>query len=68
MVYIIAFIVIGLIGYLILRPKNKPEVSIQPQQYKALLEVNVAYYRKLDAAGKLRFEKLVDAFLNDINI
>jgi Mlc titration factor MtfA (ptsG expression regulator) len=68
MVYIIAFIVIGLIGYLILRPKNKPEVNIQPQQYQALLEANVAYYRKLDAASKARFEKLVDAFLKDINI
>ena len=68
MVYIIAFIVIGLIGYLILRPKNKPEVSIQPQQYQALLEANVAYYRKLDVEGKTRFEKLVAAFLNDINI
>ncbi|SDT07526.1 hypothetical protein SAMN05216490_2429 [Mucilaginibacter mallensis] len=68
MIYIIAFIVIGLAGYFILRPKNKPEISIQPQQYQALLEVNVAYYRKLDAAGKVQFEKLVDAFLNDINI
>ncbi len=68
MVYIIAFIVIGLAGYLILRRKNKPEVSIQPQQYKALLETNVAYYRKLDATGKVRFEKLVDTFLNGINI
>lgn len=68
MVYIIAFIILGLAGYLILRRKNKPEVSIQPQQYQALLETNVAYYRKLDAAGKLRFEKLVNAFLNDINI
>ncbi|WP_183572125.1 zinc-dependent peptidase [Mucilaginibacter sp. X5P1] len=68
MVYIIAFIVIGLAGYLILRRKNRPEVSIQPQQYKALLETNVAYYRKLDATGKVRFEKLVDTFLNGINI
>lgn len=35
---------------------------------KQLLQTHVAYYQKLDAAGKAKFEALLEAFLSDVRI
>jgi len=53
--------------YFFLKKNRKPDNSFK-ENYKELLQANVAFYQKQDADGKVRFEKLVDTFLNDTRI
>jgi len=61
----IAILLIALAAYFILRKKSAP---VHPSDFKALLAAHVAYYQKLDGAGKVRFENAIAEFLNDTRI
>ena len=56
--------------YFIFR-KRKPKHNITAvigDSERQLLSEHVAFYKKLDSASKSRFEKLLEAFLSDVNI
>ncbi|CAN5654765.1 hypothetical protein BH10BAC2_BH10BAC2_01050 [soil metagenome] len=50
------------------RKNNKKPVIILPENYRALLEEYVAFYRSLDNSGKIRFEEKIKDFLSYITI
>jgi len=67
LIIIIIIILAGLGAYLFRKKSSKP-VNPPTANYKDLLQSHIAFYHKLDAAGKLEFEKMVDAFLNDTHV
>lgn len=55
--------------WLILKPRKRSRESTPlPANYKQLLNDNVAFYRKLDDAGKTNFENRLQRFLSSIRI
>ena len=67
MVIIIVVILVCFGAWFFLKHNRKPD-NLPKEDYKELLQEHVAFYQKQDAAGKLRFEKMVDTFLNDTRI
>jgi len=60
---IIAFAAIGVVLY------KKPLKKVRlPEGYQELMTKHVAFYRALDAAGKIRFEKKISEFLGYVRI
>jgi len=71
MPYLILLLIAIIAVYLVLRKKKKPQpstIDLEPVNNKPLLAEHVSYYQKLDEAGKVRFELLVNDFLQDIRI
>jgi MtfA peptidase len=65
---IITFIVVILGIILALsRPRKKP-VYIAPETIETILGKQVAYYARLSAEEKLRFQKEVSEFINDVKV
>lgn len=60
---IIISLLILVVAFFFLRRKSKPTIVSA-----ALLSEHVAYYKNLDTAGKARFEKLVQEFLQYVRI
>ena len=59
------------IVYFFLRKKSSPAVDVieeSPKTYQPLLQEHIAYYAKLDDAGKAKFEKLITEFLGYVRI
>jgi Mlc titration factor MtfA (ptsG expression regulator) len=67
---LIIFIICTVILFWILFGNKKITGSkvVLPENYRQLLEDNVAFYRSLDDAGKIRFEEKVKDFLSYITI
>lgn len=63
LIFVILIVAIG--AYLLFR--KKPAAPLL-EDHRDLLQANVAWYQKLDAAGKAKFERLVNDFLNDTRI
>lgn len=70
MVVIILFLLIIVAGYLLFRKKDKPATATDESKtdYPALLLEHVAYYQKLDDAGRARFQEQVITFFAETNI
>lgn len=71
MLYLILIIFAVVAFYFILRkkPGTAPAANnLATEDYKAILTANVVFYNKLDEAGKTRFEKLVNEFLQDTRV
>jgi Mlc titration factor MtfA (ptsG expression regulator) len=71
MVIVILLLFVVIAAYLLFRKKDKPVGSSSGnagQNFTALLQEHVAYYRNLDKPGKIRFETLIVNFLNDTTI
>lgn len=67
MVIIIIVILTGLASWFFW--KKSPRFNISPKEnYQELLQAHVAFYQKQDASGKVKFENLVDTFLNGTRI
>jgi MtfA peptidase len=67
----LAALLIIVIVYFFVRKKSSPAVEVideSPEIHQNLLEEYVAYYAKLDDAGKTKFEKLVNEFLIYVRI
>jgi Mlc titration factor MtfA (ptsG expression regulator) len=67
------FIIIVLIAvaiYFVLRIKRKPSAVVSPAvtNYTDLLNTQIVFYKKLSAADKVRFEKMVLGFLAGVTI
>jgi len=70
-IILFVFVIIAVAAYFIFRKKNKvviPLAKNEADNFAALLNERVAFYAKLDATGKARFETLITEFLNDTNI
>jgi Mlc titration factor MtfA (ptsG expression regulator) len=67
MYFIIAIVLVSIIAYFFWKKRSKPE-DAPMENYSGLLETHVAFYQKLDAAGKTRFGKMVEAFLDDTHV
>jgi Mlc titration factor MtfA (ptsG expression regulator) len=67
MYIILIVLLIGAGVYFFTRSKSKP-VDIPEANYRPLLLEHIAFYGKLDDAGKNKFEQLVNDFLNDTTI
>lgn len=67
---IVVLLIIVAACFLFWRKKNDRAGTAKKANpnYKKLLQANVVYYKKLDAAAKTRFENLVNDFLNDVRI
>ena len=68
---LIGFLLAGLLvtGILLFRPvRGKKTDAPFPQEWRALLEEHVSYYRQLESAEKERFESWVDSFLLNCEI
>jgi Mlc titration factor MtfA (ptsG expression regulator) len=63
----LVLLLIALASYFLLK-KKRTAALLPDGNYNSLLENQVAYYQKLDAAGKVKFEELVNNFLNDTRI
>ncbi|RCH54040.1 peptidase [Mucilaginibacter hurinus] len=64
-------LLLALISYLWMvskRNKNAPATTNELAGYADLLNKNVDFYQELDDAGKKRFVKLVDGFLQNVHI
>lgn len=71
MYVVIVVVLIVLALYFVFRKKPVGAQGTTPAQaidLKALLSAHIDYYQKLDEAGKLRFEQLVNAFLRNTRI
>jgi MtfA peptidase len=66
---LIITIIVIVLGILLAlsRPKRKP-VAVPPETIRNTLAQRVAYYGKLSAEEKVRFQQEVDAFIKDIKI
>jgi Mlc titration factor MtfA (ptsG expression regulator) len=67
MAIIIVIILVGLVAYFFWKRSSKPHNSPK-ENYSELLQAHVVFYQNLDGDGKVRFEKMVDTFLNDTHI
>jgi MtfA peptidase len=66
-VFILAVLI--LVAWLIMKPrKRNRQIVALPDKYKQLLIDNVAFYRRLDEAGKLDFENRVQHFLSSVRV
>ncbi|HRI20258.1 MAG TPA: zinc-dependent peptidase [Panacibacter sp.] len=66
---IIFIISISIISWLILRKPSAVTIKVDlPQDFKELLLKNVAFYRALNDADKIRFEEKIKDFLSYVNI
>ena len=70
---IIAVIIILLLAYFAFRlfgKKQEAQPVSQPLEsnYKSLLNQHVAFYKKLDDAGKAKFESMIAGFIDTIRI
>ncbi|QEC68053.1 zinc-dependent peptidase [Panacibacter ginsenosidivorans] len=67
---LIIFVICGAILFWILfgKKKTKENKAVFPENYRQLLEDNVAFYRSLDDAGKIRFEEKIKAIFSYITI
>src|SRR5690349_19147027 len=66
---IIFIITLAVLIFLIFRKKRlKADSVILPQNFRALLNAHVAFYRQLNDADKLRFENRVKEFLSYVRI
>ncbi|HEY8781067.1 MAG TPA: M90 family metallopeptidase [Mucilaginibacter sp.] len=66
--YIILLVILVALGaYFLWQKRTKAKVA-PTENYRALLEAHVAFYQRLDAAGKIRFEAMVNTFLQDTRI
>ncbi len=66
---ILFFIIMPVIIFLIVRKrKTGSNKVVLPENFRALLQEHVAYYRKLNDAGKLRFEDRIKDFLSYVHI
>jgi Mlc titration factor MtfA (ptsG expression regulator) len=71
MAYLILLLVAIIAVYFVLRKKRGPDPAVddlESSDHKPLLAAHVSFYQKLDEKGKLRFEKLINEFLNDTGI
>lgn len=69
MLPLIVILLIAIASYLVFWKGRPFKVNDQlPIDYKALLNGHVAYYQKLNEANKIRFEKLVNDFLQEVRI
>eukprot|EP01037_Dinobryon_pediforme_P009402 gene9402-9482_t len=60
-------VLVGFGIYFFRQKKHKPDNS-NKEHYQELLQANVVFYQKLNADGKLKFEKMVGILLSDIRI
>src|ERR1022692_1892040 len=58
-------IAIALAAYFLLKKRSNATAS---ENYRALLQAHVAFYQRLDADGKTKFEVLINTFLQDTRI
>src|SRR5436305_7736100 len=66
---IIFIIILPLLIFLIFRKrKSKAGTIILPQNFRALLNEHVAFYRQLNDTDKLRFENRIKEFLSYVRI
>jgi Mlc titration factor MtfA (ptsG expression regulator) len=66
---IILFLIALIVYFLFLKKKKNDGLTIEKiSGYKPLLSTQVDYYKKLNAADKEKFEKLVDDFLQYVRI
>jgi Mlc titration factor MtfA (ptsG expression regulator) len=66
--YIIILIISAALGaYFLWQKRTKANIA-PTENYRALLQEHVAFYQRLDAGGKIRFEGMVDTFLKDTRI
>ena len=71
MYVLIVILLIALALYFVFRKKPAVQQEITPEQksnIQNLLVTHIDYYQKLDDTAKLRFEQLIDAFLQDTRI
>ena len=66
-VLIFIFIVVIIVAIFITKFKNRHK-KITIANYHEILDTHIAYYQKLDEAGKIKFEKSVSSFLDDTHI
>ncbi len=66
--FIIFLVVMPVITWLILRRRKKGSYIIFPENYRALLNEHVSFYRQLNDAEKKRFENRVMDFLSYVRI
>src|SRR5476649_1442766 len=67
----LAALLLFVIIYFFIRKISADTVEVideTPQPHQPLLQEHVAYYAKLDANGKAKFEKLVNDFLGYVHI
>jgi Mlc titration factor MtfA (ptsG expression regulator) len=67
MIYLLLVAVAGAGLFLLFRKKVYKQAPVA-HGFSQLLETHVGFYRKLDSAGKQRFEHLADNFLSEVNI
>ena len=71
MYFIITIAALLIVAWFIFGKKSKPVTDVpgkQDTEIKPLLDKHIDYYHKLDNEAKLRFEKLVNAFLERVTI
>ncbi len=67
--FIIFIISMGVIIWFVLKKPSSVTIKAElPEDYKDLLLKNVAFYRALNEAGKIRFEEKINDFLSYVNI
>jgi Mlc titration factor MtfA (ptsG expression regulator) len=66
--FIIFIIVLPILILIIFRRRTGSAKVTLPDNYRALLQTHVSYYRKLNDADKLRFEKRINEFLSYVRI
>jgi len=66
--YIILLLILAVLGAYFLWHKSSKAAVAAIENYPPLLQEHVVFYRQLDAAGKTRFEGMVDTFLQDTRI
>jgi Mlc titration factor MtfA (ptsG expression regulator) len=67
---LITLAILGIVGYFLFK-RRKAQAPVAPEStvnYAKLLDAEVAFYQKLDSAGKSRFLNLVISFLSETRI
>jgi MtfA peptidase len=67
MIFIITIILIVVAGYFFWNKSRRPD-NLPAEKYTELLQAHIAFYQKLDAAGKIKFEERLSSFLKDTHI
>jgi Mlc titration factor MtfA (ptsG expression regulator) len=69
MYILIAVTVIALLAWFLFKPKKKTIIPTEDKAvYRQLMIEHIHYYRELSAKEKLRFEKLINEFLQEVKI
>jgi MtfA peptidase len=65
-----ALLLVVIVYFFVRKKSTAPvnEIDENPEPHQPLLQQHVAYYAKLDDAGKAKFEKLVNEFLSYVRI